>query len=146
MLTLNHHHNNNCDDDFALIIIFIMLKLCYSIVILSNVVRVHHPSWVLINGGNALQSEDWNFMATNLEFHGPPLSTTDVLGFALLFFAFETRTRWKTNTRNVWTEEAKQIIKSLPNLNHGNLRGPPQCHPPQEIAGLIRGLLRDNDG
>ena len=25
--------------------------------------------------------------------------------------------------------------------NHGNLRVPPQCHPPQEIAGLIKGLL-----
>ena len=27
-------------------------------------------------------------------------------------------------------------------IHHGNLRGPPQCHVyPQEIAGLIKGLL-----
>ena len=25
--------------------------------------------------------------------------------------------------------------------DHGNLRGTPQCPPPQEIAGLIKGLL-----
>ena len=31
-------------------------------------------------------------------------------------------------------------------LDHGNLRGPPQCHPPQEIAGPNKALLRETNG
>ena len=33
------------------------------------------------------------------------------------------------------------ISSSMIYQYHGNLRGPPQCHPPQEIAGVIKGLL-----
>ncbi len=34
----------------------------------------------------------------------------------------------------------------FPYVFHGNLRAPPWLPPLQKIAGLIRGLLRDNDG
>ena len=30
--------------------------------------------------------------------------------------------------------------------HHGNLRGPPQGHPPQEIAGPNKALLRETNG
>ena len=32
-------------------------------------------------------------------------------------------------------------ITSFPPLHHGNLSGPPQCHPTQEIAGLFWGTM-----
>ena len=35
-------------------------------------------------------------------------------------------------------------IPEMKNNPHGNLRRPPQCHPPQQIAGLIKGLSTIN--
>lgn len=37
-------------------------------------------------------------------------------------------------------------LRCLIESNHGNLREPPPNAPPPEIAGLIRGFLRENDG
>ena len=49
----------------------------------------------------------------------------------------------------LWTPLLSQVIlmsaeekkNPLREVSHGNVRYPPQSYPPQEIAGLIKGLL-----
>ena len=100
---------------------FIMIKLCYSMVVLCSTSA--SPWKVLVNAGNAPQSADTSchvnisihFIKSYIDEFGISSLPTPNQRCFWIRFADKYSKRDYTN-RLVWKEYAKQIIWSLPNL------------------------------